>query len=375
MPLSPAFVAVDLRAWASRRRAELRLAVRIAVAAVTAYGLAEALALTPGYWAVFTSVIVVQASVGGSLKATVERLIGTLGGGAYGGVIALVIAGGNDYWRAAALALAVLPLAVIAAVDERFRIAPITAVIVLLSQTGQTQSPILFIIDRIGEIMLGSIVALAVSLFVLPARAHNILTTTTGRLLFLFADFFTLILDGLSGLPVDGTEIRRLQIASRRTLAQLETIAEEAKHEQSSRLTDDPDPDPVVRTSHRMRNDLIMLARAAITPLSEPVAAKLHPALNGLAAAGGAWLRQLSDAFTTRGPPPSLEHFDTALRVYRQEVAALRQEGTFRAFSAEAVGRIFALGFALEQLRENASDLADRATEFAQPAITAAARV
>jgi hypothetical protein len=47
--------------------------VTIAVAAVTAYGLAEALGLTPGYWAVFTTVIVVQASVAGSLSQRNRR--------------------------------------------------------------------------------------------------------------------------------------------------------------------------------------------------------------------------------------------------------------------------------------------------------------
>src|SRR5579862_6897906 len=101
MPPSPNAVLANIRAWVTQRRAELRLAVRIAVAAVLAYGLAEAFGLAQGYWAVFTTVIVIQASVGGSLKATVERLIGTLGGGAYGGVIALVIGGGDAYWRAA----------------------------------------------------------------------------------------------------------------------------------------------------------------------------------------------------------------------------------------------------------------------------------
>ena len=65
------------------------------------------------------------------------------------------------------------------------------------------------------------------------------------------------------------------QIATRRTIVQLETIAEEARRERSSRLTDDPDPDPIVRTSLRLRNDLIMLARAAIEPLPAAVGERL----------------------------------------------------------------------------------------------------
>jgi hypothetical protein len=123
-----------------------------------------------------------------------------------------------------------------------------------------------------------------------------------------------------------------------------------------------------VRTAQRLRNDIIMLARTAIEPLPVPVAERLQAALTGLSTAGGTWLHGLADAFATRRPPPPFDDIDAALRAYRSEIAALRQDGTLRALPAEAVGRVFTLGFALEQLRENAGDLADRAAEFARPA-------
>ena len=58
----------------------MRLAVRVAVAGLAAFVLAEALGLTQSYWAVITAVIVIQQSVGGSLKAALDRLAGTLAG-------------------------------------------------------------------------------------------------------------------------------------------------------------------------------------------------------------------------------------------------------------------------------------------------------
>ena len=255
------------------------------VGAIAAFALAELLGLAQGYWAVLTVVIVMQASVGGSLKATVERLVGTLGGAVLGGALAAILPLDDPFMLAAGLAAAILPLAFIAAVDPRFRVAPLTAVIVLLSPTGQQISPIFFTLERIGQIALGSAVALAVSLLVLPARAHNILAQATGRLIGLLADFFVLLLAGLTR-PVDGAEVRRLQIATRRTIVQIETIAEEAQRERASRLTDDPDPDPILRTSLRMRSDMIMLARAAIEPLPAVVGERLQSAINGLAAGG-----------------------------------------------------------------------------------------
>jgi uncharacterized membrane protein YccC len=55
------------------------------VAGLLAYVLAEFFALPQGYWAVFSAIIVMQASVGGSIKATIDRVIGTIGGAVAGG--------------------------------------------------------------------------------------------------------------------------------------------------------------------------------------------------------------------------------------------------------------------------------------------------
>ena len=44
------------------------------IAGLLAYVLAELFALPQGYWAVFSAIIVMQASVGGSVKATIDRV-------------------------------------------------------------------------------------------------------------------------------------------------------------------------------------------------------------------------------------------------------------------------------------------------------------
>jgi uncharacterized membrane protein YccC len=352
-------------AWITGHGADLRLAVRVTVAGVASYALARLLGLAQGYWAVFTAVIVMQASLGGSLKATFDRLIGTLGGAVFGGAVALVLPHGEPAAVALALAAALLPLAFVAAIDPRFRVAPVTAVIVLISPFGQPANPLAFTLDRIVEIGLGSAVAVAVALVILPARAHGLLAEATGKLVELLAEFLGLLIDGLTRSP-DKPAIFRLQVATRRTLAKLETIADEARRERASRFTDDPDPDPIVRTSLRVRNDLIMIARAAMEPLPPPLDRRLSGALTDIASTGGAFLSGLARAFATRSLPPPLADFDAALRAYHAGIAALRQEGAFRGLPADAPGRVFALGFALDQLRQNTADLADRAREFAR---------
>ena len=50
------------------------------VAGLLTFGLGELLGVQQVYWAVLTAVIVMQASVGGSIKATLDRLLGTIAG-------------------------------------------------------------------------------------------------------------------------------------------------------------------------------------------------------------------------------------------------------------------------------------------------------
>ena len=169
-------------AWLAGRRGELRLAARVVVAGVLTFALAQMFGLAQGYWAVITAVVVMQASLGGSLKATIDRLIGTLAGAVFGGAVALLVPHGNDEGLGIALAVALAPLAFLAALFASFRVAPLTAVIVLLTPAAATLAPFQFTIDRVAEIALGCVVGLAVSLFVLPARALGLVAESAGRI-------------------------------------------------------------------------------------------------------------------------------------------------------------------------------------------------
>ncbi len=73
--------------WLNSKKVELGLGIRVTVAAMGALVIALACGLKLPLWAVLTSLIVTQMSVGRSLKATRDYLIGTLGGAIYGGAI------------------------------------------------------------------------------------------------------------------------------------------------------------------------------------------------------------------------------------------------------------------------------------------------
>ena len=151
----------------------MALAVRIAVAAVAAYAIAVALHLMLPLWAVLTSLIVTQMSVGRSLKATRDYMLGTIGGAIYGGAIAVLIPHSGEGSLLALLVLAVTPLAFVAAINPSLNSATVTAVIVLLVPTMTTPirwTPRLIASSRSPS---ARSPGCAVSFLVLPSRAHQ----------------------------------------------------------------------------------------------------------------------------------------------------------------------------------------------------------
>jgi hypothetical protein len=76
-------------------------------------------------------------------------------------------------------------------------------------------------------------------------------------------------------------------------------------------------------------------------------------------------MRASAAALQTNRTAPPLEATDAALKSYAAEIEALRREALTRSLSAEDVERLFALGFALEQIRNNLQDLERCVAEWA----------
>src|SRR6476620_4668544 len=166
---------------ARSRKAQLALAIRVTVAAVGAFAFASALHLMLPLWAVLTSLIVTQMSVGRSLKATRDYMLGTVGGAIYGGAIAVLIPHSGEIGLLALLVLAVAPLAFVAAVNPSLNAATVTAVIVLLVPTMSHVNPLDSAFDRVIEVTVGAVTGLLVSFLVLPSRAHNQIRISAAR--------------------------------------------------------------------------------------------------------------------------------------------------------------------------------------------------
>ena len=361
----------NITAWADRREGELRHSVRVTAAALFAFVVAETLALPQGYWAVFTAVLVTQASVGGSVKAALDWLVSTLGGGAYAALVGTILADVNKdlphtdpMAMAVGLAIALTPLAFLAAIRPTFRFAPVTGVIIILVAPVQHLSALESAVNRLTEISIGGFIGLVVSLVVLPARASGILNHAAARTLDNLAAVLPLLLTfDRAHIQADLTARHDVMLGQ---IARLTLAVEEAKRERASFLSNEPDPEPVLRTLQRLRADIIMLGRALAEPFPDAYHDRLATALAGTVNAIAACFRGIGASLEGRRPPPSLDAVEQALAHYAHEMAEVREAGVTLGLEAEIVGRTFAVGFALEQLKVNLKDLVGRTAERAR---------
>src|SRR4030081_2655684 len=308
------------------RKAQLALAFRVTVAAAGAYAIATALNLMLPLWAVLTSLIVTQMSVGRSLEATRDYMFGTVGGAIYGGAVAVLIPHSGEAALLALLVLAVAPLAFIAAINPSLNAATVTAVIVLLVPTMSHANPLDSALDRVMEVAVGAVTGLLVSFFVLPSRAHHQIRVSGAQLLELIAAAFCELLAGLTR-GRDNDALHRIQDGIGAALVGLNATGAEAERERAAHLSRGPDTGPLLRTSLRLRHDLVMIGRACMMSLPSDLQARLAVPLDKVSDAVVTYLRSAAASLRTRGNSPSSSPIDEALQLYAAEVAALRSEG------------------------------------------------
>jgi uncharacterized membrane protein YccC len=337
----------------------------VTIAALAAFALAEFLHLPLPLWAVMTAVIVTQMSVGRALKATFDYLLGTLGGAIYGGAIGVLVPHSTEIALLAVLALAVGPLALIAALNPSLSVAPITAIIVLLVPTFTDASPIASALDRILEVALGGVTGFIVSLLLLPSNAHPLVVEAGARTLNQMARALGELLEGLTqGLDVES--LHGIQDNIGQSLVQLNVVGSEAERERSARLAVGPDTGPLLRTLLRLRHDLVMIGRAANGPLPEAFTTRLKSPLAQVGVTFADYLRASGAALLARRRPPALKGVESALDDFSTEIDVLRREGLTRSLPGDAAERFFALGFALEQMHNNFKDLERCVGEWAE---------
>jgi uncharacterized membrane protein YccC len=345
-------------------RSQLRFCIRVTVAAISALLIAQLFALPlHGLWVVLTATVVTQLSVGGSVRASAEYVIGTLGGAVYAGLVGFLLPYTTVAEQVGVLAVTIAPLAFVAALNPNFRVAPFSAVLVLLISGQLGEGPIESALTRLFEVTLGGAVAVIVSLLVIPVRADRLAREAAARVLDEMAKDLPAILASLSR-GADRTELREMQDRIGRSVAALQEVVGEIERERPVTFSAALDPGPLPRTLLRLRHDIVMMGRASADPLPPELSEELTPTLDRIGQALSRYFRACALALTSRRMPPPIEPLQLELGAYASELDTLSHRELTH-LSTSQVEQVFALGFALQQLQLNIADLARCVREWA----------
>lgn len=354
----------SLRGWLGNHKGQIKLALRVTVAAAVGFLIATFLKVPLPLWTVLTAVILTQVSFGSSVRATINYLLGTLSGAVYAGALATAVPHGTEITTLIVLAMTVAPLALLAAIYPSFSAATFTGVLVVLLPGLTHAGPVGSAFYRVIEVTLGGFTALGVSL-VMPTRAHALAIEAAAHMLDLMARSLPELFSGLSQTR-DAIAFGSIQLGIGEAFARYDAVAAEARHERFNFNAAEPTLGPLQRTLLRLRHDLIMIGRTASEPLPQLFQDRFGARFSEAAKTAADYLRQCSVKLTKRQKPPPLTAAEAALDDCVAIFAEIRRESLTVGGPIDTVERIFTLGFALDQLRQHFHEL-DRC-------VTAAAR-
>jgi uncharacterized membrane protein YccC len=344
------------------REVEARHTVRVTIAVLTAYLVYTAFALPQGYWAVFTTLIIMQASIGGTVGAAIDRMYGTVLGAAVGGVCAW-LRPQTPIGLGVALAIASAVTAYIAMLRPNMKVAPVTAAIMLLSSVGKL-GPLHAAAFRVVEIGLGSLIGVGVTLLVFPARSRTVVATRTANVLDLIGELLGHYADWLAKAEVEpAADLHPLHDRIRNGIVAVEAAVADTERERATRLGYHHLSPATPRTLWRVRSEAVTMGRALREPWPPAVRLQLSDAGRRMLQAETVMLNACVAALKTQEVVERPDALAEAHDLFQDAIASLRRERVTRELTFDTVGAVFSFAFALESLYAHLGDLADRIDE------------
>ena len=192
------------------RRRLLIHAAKTALAAGLCWWLTLRFGWRDGYWGSISAIIVLQSNVGATVSASRDRLLGTLIGAALGFAFSLfwVLP-----WNFILAVLAAIIICGLLGLRNSSRLAGVTIAIIMLVQKDGPRWELAAI--RVGEVLIGIVIALLVSSVVMPDRARTRLRDGLAQEFLLLGNLFETILEGYRGTPAQNLAELRSDVRTR----------------------------------------------------------------------------------------------------------------------------------------------------------------
>jgi uncharacterized membrane protein YccC len=208
------------------RRRLLIHAAKTALAAALCWWLALWFGWRDGYWGSISAIIVLQSNVGATVTASRDRLIGTLIGAALGFSFSLF---GALPWNFVLAVMTAIVVCGLLGLRNSSRLAGVTiAIIMLVHKDGPRWE---LAADRVFEVLMGIVVALAVTTFIFPDRARLRLRDGLAQEFLLLGNLFEAVLEGFRGAAA--SKLAELREDTQARMRANRTLLEAARNEPS----------------------------------------------------------------------------------------------------------------------------------------------
>jgi uncharacterized membrane protein YccC len=318
-------------------------AAKTALAAALCWWLALRFGLHDGYWGSISAIIVLQSNVGSTVNASRDRILGTLIGSILGFSFSLF---GALPWNYILAVLAAVIVCGLLGLRSSSRLAGVTITIIMLVQKPGPKWSLA--LDRVGEVVLGIVVALAVTTLVFPDRARLRLRDGLAQEFLVLGGFFEAILQGFRGAPAENlTAMRDDALAMLRGNNQL---LEAARHEPSGGPGWREGLSMLSQFGRSLFDALVALEFSVKDSHEDAYAQRLEPALGQLAVDIRTAFHHVADCihrWRFNIPPRGLNLEDDIARL-EASMGAVRHTGI--EFSQAEILRAYAVQLHLKQI-------------------------
>jgi len=337
----------------------IKHAVKTALAAITTYALTVLFGLPQGYWAVISVIIVMQTNLGGSYQAGINRIIGTAVG-ALMGAGCLELFGSGAIALGLGVGLTILVCAYFIHLHESFRMAGLTATIIILLSTQDGQF-IDYAVFRFLEIGLGVVVALAFSMFVWPSRAGRHLRNGVVQVLHDEAALYSILLSCRISPDCDEQD-------ETATLLQLETardknqdLLEEAKKEPSGFSKQDHITISLYNFTERIAEHLLSMELAVHHDELESLHGMVARDMDMLAQTTITVMTRVALGIAQERDPGPIDDLKRAVANAEDSLGRLRRQHVLPSYDLESVMRFFSYYYNMREIAVELTGMADRA--------------
>lgn len=329
-----------LLTWERKRL--LILAGKTALAAALCWWIASRFGLHDGYWGAISAIIVLQSNFGATITASRDRILGTVIGAALGFAFSLMHAVPWNYILAVFSAVVVCGLL---GFRTSSRLAGVTITIVMLVHANSSKE---LALTRVGQVLLGILVAVAVSTLVFPDRARLRLRDGLAQEFLVLGAFFEAVLQGFRGAPAENqAQVRADVLALLRSNNQL---LEAARNEPSGGPGWREGLGMLAQFGRSLFDSLVALELAVQDSKDDAYAQHLEPALGRLVGdilTGFHYVAGCIHHWRFHVAPPGL-HLEDDIAKLEQLMTTMRPKGI--EFSQAEILRAYAVQLHLKQI-------------------------